>query len=341
MFHRLILASLLVLAGTFPAVQADGTVEKVLHVGKLRCGVSDNLPGFAFKNADGQWQGFTADFCRAVAAAILGDGQKVEFYPLTAAGALPVLFSGRIDLISAATMTFGREAAIGVDFPGIYFLDGQSLIVHKSSGAKRIEDLDKATVCVRKGSTSETAVANAFQRLGLAYQPLVIEAMSDMEQAFKEGHCPALAGLRSALVAWTNQNTGKSESSQFELLPGYISKEPTGPVVRRGDEHWRVLVRWVLYALIEAEEQGITQSRVISQRDSASGPKMRDFLVDSGPLAKGLGLRPDWVVKVIASVGNYGEMFDRNLGEGSPYKIERAFNRLWKDGGLLYSPPFQ
>ena len=339
MIRHLTHIGFLVLAVMFPTVQADGTVDKVLREGRLHCGVGENLHGFAVKDVQGQWQGFNVDFCRAVAAAILGDGRAVDFMPLTPVGALPALLSGQIDLISAATLTFGREAAIGLVFPGIYFLDGQSLIVQKSIGAKRIEDLGKATVCVRKGTTSETAVANAFQRRGLAYQPLVIETLPDTVRAFKDGRCQAVAGVRSALAAWINHNP--DESSRFEILPGYISMEPMGPVVRQGDDRWMALVRWVLYALIEAEEREISRSQVLAQRESASDPIVHRFLVDSGPLGKPLGLRPDWVVKVIATVGNYGEMFDRNLGEDSPLKIERAYNRLWKHGGLLYSPPFQ
>ncbi len=318
---------------------AGDTVDKVVAKGVLRCGVSQSLPGFALQDGTGRWQGLNVEFCRALAAAVLGDADKVKIIPLSSAGRFPSLLTGQVDVLAhTATLTLAREATIGLEFAGIYFLDGQGFMVPGTKGASRVEDLDGATVCLEKGTTSEAILANVFQNSKLKYTPLALEHLPDLTQAFFSGRCQALLSDRSKLAAILA--TTPKGAEQFQILPGYFSKEPMGPVVRRGDEQWLTLVRWVLFALIEAEEQEITRDTVRHLLDGGASPAQRRFLLDSGPLGKSLGLPSGWVAAAIAATGNYGEIYARNLGEGSPLKIERGYNRLWKNGGLFYSPPF-
>ena len=260
---------------------------------------------------------------------------------LSAAGRLPALLSGQIDLLSHTTsVSFAREAAIGVVFPGIYFLDGTQILVAKSTNAKRVDDLNGTTVCIEKKTTGATVVANTFQHRGLKYIPLELEGLSDVQQALFEGRCQALAALQSKLRAFLAA-APPEKANQFEILPEYLSKQTLGPAVRRGDEKWVALVRWVLYALIEAEELGISAKQLANMGAIISKPREKSLLIDSGMLGKDLGLRPDWAIKAIGTVGNYGEIYERNFGKASTLKMDRAYNRLWKDGGLLYSPPFE
>lgn len=321
---------------------AESMAAKVLREGELKCGVSNEQLGFAYHDQNNRMQGLTVDFCRAVAAAVLGDGNAVKFVPLTAAGRLPALLSGQIDLLAhTASVSFAREAAIGVVFPGVYFLDGTQLLVARSTKAKRVDDLNGATVCIEKKTTAASVVVNTFQYRGLKYTPLEFETLSDVYQALYDGRCQALVAVQSKLRAFlTTAPPDKAE--QFEILPEYLSKQALGPVVRRGDEKWVALVRWVLYALIEAEELGISAKRLADMMgDTISELRVKSLLIDSGILGKDLGLRQDWAIKAIGTVGNYGEIYERNFGQASTLKMDRAYNRLWKDGGLLYSPPFE
>lgn len=320
------------------AAMAGGTLDKVRGNGMLRCGVSQNLAGFASQDAGGHWQGLNVDFCRAIAAAALGDADKVKFVPLSPSARFPVLLSSQIDLLAhSATLTFGREAVVGLEFAGIYHLDAQTFMVPRSDGAERLEDLNGATVCVQKGTTGESVLPDVFRPRKLEYKALVLESQADFTTAFFAGRCRALLSERSALAAILSSVPGGAE--KFTILPQNFSKEPMGPVVRRGDEEWLTLVRWVLFALIEAEEAGVSRENISSLHDYS--PDQRRLLVDSGPLGASLGLASGWVGRVISAVGNYGEIYERNLGGASPLKIDRGRNRLWKDGGLLYSPPFR
>jgi len=309
--------------------------QKVIH-----CGITEELAGFSLKDRTGRWQGGGPDFCRAVAAAALGDADKVEFIPLKTASRFPMLLSGKIDLLShTATVTFGREAGIGVRFPGVYFFDGQGFMVLRSAKKRTIRDLNGATVCVVKGTTHQTNLANTFQQQKLKYTPLVVDTLSAATDALLKGRCQAVTSDRSQLVAI--RATTPEGPQQLNIIPGTFSVEPIGPVVRRGDEEWFTLVRWVLFALIEAEELGVTRENVRSLLKNMSSVALRDFLITSGQTGKTLGLRNDWVVSVIGAVGNYGEIYERNFGQKSSLKIERGHNRLWSQGGLMYAPPFQ
>jgi general L-amino acid transport system substrate-binding protein len=320
--------------------RAGPTLDKVRSMGVVTCGVYEGLAGFSSTDPLGRFQGLAPDFCRAVAAAALGDSQKVKFVPLSSSSRLPVLLSGKIDLLAhSTTVTFGREAGIGVRFTGVYFHDGGTFLVPRASNIRKIEDLDRKTICVEKGTTHETNLGNVFQARGLSHEPLVIESLAGLAKALSAGECQAFVGDRSQLAAMRSLAPGGAE--QWDILDAIISKEPLGPVVRRGDDDWFTLVRWVLFALIEAEERGVARENVRNMQKTSTDPGLLWFLNECGQVGKPLGLKPDWVAEVVAQVGNYGEIYDRHFGSQSPLKIERGPNRLWTQGGLLISPPFQ
>lgn len=340
--RMVLIVCILMIAGmvTISSALAGATLENVREIGVLRCGVNEELTGFSYKNKAGRWEGFTVDFCRAVAAATLGDGEKVRFVPLRSPSRFPVLLSGKIDLLAhTATVTFGREAAIGVRFAGVYFFDGQAFMVPRRSGLRRIEDLNGKSICVGKGTTHRMNLEDTFRARGLTYKLLVLDSREEMTKAFLSGRCQAYTADRSSLAAVLVSAPGGSE--RFEILPGNISKEPLGPVVRRGDEEWFTLVRWVLFALIEAEELGVTRENVRTLQKKTTDPALSWFLNSSGQVGGSLKVKPDWVATVIAQVGNYGEIYERYFGTRSALKIERGLNRLWNRGGLLLAPPFQ
>jgi general L-amino acid transport system substrate-binding protein len=325
-------------ASALPA-QAGETLNRIRDNKELRCGVTERLLGFSFQDERGEWHGFNVDFCRAVAVAVLGDAAKVSFTPLTAPNRFPALLSGRIDLLAhTVTWTFGREAGIGIKFPGVYFYDGQTFAVRVDQNIKRIEDLAGMTICVEKGTTLQKNLADTFEKRGIPYTPLVVDSQAELLEAMGAKRCRACTAERSVLAAL---RAAAPHGRDFAILPGEMSKEPLTPAVRRGDEDWLTLVRWVLFALIEAEERGVTNSNVRTLQKTTSDPELRWFLNSSGERAKALGLKPDWIADVIAAVGNYGEIYERNFGGTSGLGIDRGLNRLWKEGGLLIAPPFQ
>jgi general L-amino acid transport system substrate-binding protein len=319
---------------------AGDTLSGVKSRGVLNCGVSEGISGFSIKDGGGHWSGLDVDFCRAVAAAVLGDGQKVRFVPLFAPARFPALKSGQIDLLARnTTWTLGREANLGTHFAGTLYYDGQSFLVPRGGHARRPEDLAGSTICVVKGTTHEVNLADYFKTRGLSFTPIVTESVLQAKEAFFKGGCQAYSADASNLAAIRLESPGGADASI--LMPDRISKEPLGPAVRRGDEQWFTIVKWVLFALIEAEERGITRENVRTALDTASDPSVMAFLDKHGGYGKALGIAPGWVVRVIETVGNYGEMFERNLGAGSPLKLERGLNRLWTQGGLMYAPPFR
>ena len=325
---------------TSPALSGE-TLTRVRANKEVRCGVTQRLLGFSFQDENGRWQGFNVDFCRAVAAAALGDAEKVSFTPLTAPNRFPVLLSGRIDLLAhTTTWTFGREAGIGIDFPGIYFYDGQTFAVPaERKDIKRIEDLNGMTICVEKGTTFQLNMADVFEKRGIKYTPMVVDSQEELVKSIRAGRCQACTAERSVLAAL--RAAAPEGAKRFKIISEEISKEPLAPAVRRGDAQWTTLVRWVLFALIQAEEYGVTSANVRALQKTAIDPELQWFLNSCGQRGKALGLKPDWVAEVIAAVGNYGEIYERNLGSASALKIERGLNRLWKHGGLLYAPSFQ
>ena len=319
---------------------AGPTLDRVRASGVVRCGVGEGLPGFCLKDTAGRLQGFNVDFCRAVAAAALGNPDKAVFVPVSTANRFPILLSDKIDLLMRnTTYTFEREAALGVRFAGIYFYDEGAFMVPRRHAGHNIAELNGATIGVGKRTTHETNLKDYFLQRGWTYKPLPLGTLSEMMAAFFGGQCQALCSDRSELAAIRMMAPGGPQ--EYDLLPEIISKEPLGPVVRRGDEDWLCLIKWVLFALIEAEERGVTQANVRTLQNSSTDPGLRRFLDSDGLPEKSLGVSPGWVVRVVEAVGNYGEIFERHLGSHSELKLERGFNRLWTQGGLMYAPPFR
>lgn len=337
----IIVACLYAMIGALPTPSATAgeTLTRVRAQHELRCGVTEKLLGFSFQDENGRWRGFNVDFCRAVAVAVLGDAEKVSFIPLSAPNRFPTLLSGKIDLLAhTATWTFGREAGIGIKFPGVYFYDGQTFAVRTDQNIKRIEELAGMTICVEKGTTYQKNLADTFEKRGIPYTPVVVDSQKELLEAMRARRCQVCTSEHSVLAAL---RAAAPHGKDYTILSGEISKEPLAPAVRRDDEEWVTLVRWVLFALIEAEERGVTSANVRALQEKTTDPQLRWFLNSSGERGKTLGLKPDWVANVIAAVGNYGEIYERNLGAASGLNIERGMNRIWKQGGLLYAPPFQ
>ncbi len=314
------------------------TLDAVKSRGRLRCGVSEGIAGFSERDASGRWSGFNVDFCRAVAAATLGNAEKVVFVPLRASERFPALQHNAIDLLLRnTTWTLGREAGLRVQFLGILYYDGQAFMVPKKAGVKKIDQLNGATVCVEKGTTHVQNLAYYFAARSMKVTPLILDSTKDVASAFFTGRCRAYTSDSSQLAAVRLQAPGGPES--FEILPERISKEPLGPVVRRGDDDWFTLVRWVLFALIAAEEAGITQDNITASLKETHDPALRRAFGIEGGYGKALGVGDDWAVRAVKAVGNYGEMFERNVGRVGKLKLDRGLNRLWTEGGLMYAPP--
>jgi general L-amino acid transport system substrate-binding protein len=322
-----------------PAAAGD-VVKSVKARGSLRCGVSEGVAGFSIKNASGRWTGLDADFCRAVAAAVLGDPEKVEFRPLKASERFPALNSRAVDLLARnTTWTMSREVLLNVRFPGVLFYDAQGFMVGANSGVKTAAGLKGATICVVKGTTHVEHLIDYFGGSGAGVEPLIIDSEVGAADAFFAGKCRAFTSDFSHLTAARLRGPGGAQA--FVILPERVSKEPLGPVVASGDDIWLLTVRWVLFALIAAEESRITQSNVEATLNEKHSASMRRFLQYEKQYSKVLGVRQDWVVRVIKAVGNYGEMYERNVGGESALKLERGLNRLWTQGGLMYAPPLR
>jgi general L-amino acid transport system substrate-binding protein len=331
-------AILVLLSGAASPLHAGELLEAIKARGTLRCGVSEGIPGFSVKDASGRWQGLDADFCRAVAAAVLGDPERVELVPLKASTRFPALQARRIDLLARnTTWTFSREVALGLQFPGVLFYDGQGFMVPAGSGIAKPTDLNGATVCVEKGTTHEPNLSFYFTSRGLSVTPLVIDSAREVVKAFFAGRCRAYTADGSTLAGARLAAPGGPGS--VEILPERISKEPLAPVVLSTDREWVTVVRWVLFALILAEEEGATRDNVEAVVADARTALSRLIGAQRAVLAQSLGIKPGWAIRAVKAVGNYGELYDRNVGAGSPLGIERGLNRLWTDGGLMYAPP--
>ena len=311
--------------------------------GSVICGVNGSLPGFSFLDEAGEMTGFDADFCRALAAAVLGDSEEVEYRALSTDQRGPALQTGEVDvLIRNTTWTVSRDTSWGLFAPTTFY-DGQAIMVNSTlTDATTIEDLDGATICVQSGTTTELNLADTFSSAGLTYEPAVFADIDPTYQAYEEERCDAVTSDRSQLVA---RRTAFANPDDHVILEDVLSKEPLGPVVPLGDDPWFNVVKWVVYATIEAEELGITSENVEDTVGSSEDPVVQRLLgvtpADADPFESGLGLDADWVVNVISQVGNYGEIFERNLGAGTPFELERGLNALWTEGGLLYSPPYR
>jgi general L-amino acid transport system substrate-binding protein len=325
---RLAAAVLTFLAST--SVGFAGTLDEVRARDKLICGVSEGLGGFSEQDGAGAWQGFDVDFCRAVAAAVLGDTEKVEYLPLSAEARFAALSDGRIDLLSRnSTWTMSRDLALGLDFPGTSYFDGQGFMIPAIFGAISPLELDGASICVISGTTTEANAMAYFEKAGLKVSFLSFEERDEARAAYAEARCDAYTADRSALAA---ERAALPAPDEHVILKDVISKEPLGPVVRDTDPQWTTLIRWTLFALIDAEEQGLDAA-------SMSGAGADAAKAMGAPAVKALDLSEDWLVKVLAGVGNYGEVFERNLGEETPMQLSRGVNALWTQGGILYAPP--
>jgi general L-amino acid transport system substrate-binding protein len=323
-----------------PQAQCGEILDAVKSRGLLRCGVSEGIAGFSERDAAGRWRGLDADFCRAVAAAVVGDPERVQFVPLKASTRFPALQARRIDLLARnTTWTLVREAALGVQFPAILFHDGQGFMVPASAPVKTPADLATKTVCVEKGTTHEKKLSQYFDARGLRVTPLVVDSALEVAETYFAGRCAAYTSDASQLAAMRLKAPGGAKA--HVILPERISKEPLGPVVPDGDSQWVTLVRWILFGLIRAEEANITHAKVHqgiwSPRDQTG-----QILVDRRDIVgRALGLQGDWAARTVKAVGNYGEMYERNFGKGGGLDIERGPNRLWLQGGLMYAPPFE
>jgi len=325
-----------VVFGTEAALAQSPTLDVVKKRGELVCGVNTGLAGFSAPDDRGNWIGIDVDFCRAVAAAIFRDGSRVRFVPLNAKERFTALQSREVDILSRnTTWTMSRDTSLGLNFTGILYFDGQAFLTRRSLGLKSAEELRGASICVQSGTTNELNLADFFGTRRLYYRPVVYERLVEVIGAYSSGRCDAFTTDSSQLIA---ERTRLADPDQHVMLPDLISKEPLGPAVRQGDAGWSNIVRWCLFALINAEELGVTQANVEEQRNAAN-PEIRRLLGTEGDYGRGIGLDDDWVVSIVRAVGNYGESFERNLGQGSPLKIARGRNALWKDGGLMYAPP--
>ena len=326
------------LCGVFTASVASAatTLESVKEKGHLQCGVTSGLPGFSQPDDKGNWTGIDVDTCRAVAAAVFGDAQAVEFTPLTAKERFTALQSGEIDMLSRnTTWTLTRDASLGLNFAGVNYYDGQGFLINKGIGVDDATQLDGATVCIQAGTTTELNLSDYFRAKGMEYKPIVFDTSEQTVQGFASGRCDVLTSDRSQLAALRSK---LSDPDSAKILPNTISKEPLGPVVRQGDDQWFNIVKWVLAVQINAEELGVTSANVDDMLKS-DNPNIQRLLGTDGDMGAKLGLPGDFGAKIVKQVGNYGEMYDRNVGPDTPLGLERGINALWTEGGVMYAPP--
>ncbi len=318
---------------------AGASLDAVKSKGFVQCGVSTGLPGFSTADDKGNWTGIDVDVCRAVAAAVFGDASKVKFSPLTAKERFTALQSGEVDMLSRnTTWTLTRDSSLGLNFAGVNYYDGQGFLVSKKLGVKSALELDGASFCIQAGTTTELNLADYFRANKMSYTPVTFDTSDQTVKAFEAGRCDALTSDQSQLYALRIQLANPDGAM---VLPEVISKEPLGPVVRQGDDEWFNIVKWTLFALVNAEEYGVTSKNVDELKAKSTDPNIRRLLGLEGIKGKGLGLSDDWAYNAIKQVGNYGEMFERNVGKGSPLKIARGLNALWSKGGIQYAPPIR
>lgn len=328
-------AALLAMSGSVSA----STLDDVKAKGFIQCGVSQGLPGFSNPDEAGNWTGLDVDMCRAVAAAVFGDADKVKFSPLSAKERFTALQSGEIDILSRnTTWTMTRDTALGLNFAGINYYDGQGFMVKKELGITSAHELDGASGCVNIGTTTELNMADFFRANSMSYKPVVFEKADEVVAAYDSGRCDFYTTDVSGLAA---QRIKLADPDAHMVLPEVISKEPLGPVVRHGDDQWLDIVKWTLFAMIQAEESGITSANVVNKSKMSINPVVKRLLGAEGDLGGVLGLETDWVVQIIEQVGNYGESFERNVGMNTPLQLPRGVNALWNQGGLMYPSPLR
>ena len=334
----LALAGGMTLSLTLPlAVHAD-TLETIKSADAIKCGVSDNLPGFSFLNDKGAWTGFDADYCRAFSAAVFGAGDKVKFTPVAFNQSFTALQSGEVDVLSrSVTYTISRDTQLKVNFTPPNFYTGQSFMAHKELGAKSVKDLDGAAICVLAGSVTERYIADYFRANNMKFTPIAIEQTSQVQSVYESGRCDAMSHETPSLAI--ARSRFKNPDAHV-ILPEVIAKSYEAPLVREGDDRWNDIIRWTHFALVTAEELGITQKNV-EEKLKSGDPVVRTFLGVDGDIGEKMGLAKDWTVNVIKAVGNYGEIYNKHLGSDSALKIERGMNDLYERGGLLYAPSWR
>jgi general L-amino acid transport system substrate-binding protein len=331
-----LVASLALAAGANAA--KSPSLERVKKNGFLRCGVNEGLPGFANPDSKGNWSGFDVDFCRALAAVILNDPSKVRFTPTSAKVRFTTLQSGEVDLLSRnTTWSMSRDVQLGLEFIGVTYYDGQGFLVPKKLKVTSAKQLNGATVCTNTGTTTELNLADYFRSNNLKYKIIAFEKNAEVLAAYDAGRCDAYTTDASGLYA---ERLKLKKPDEHLILPEIISKEPLGPAINHGDQQWGDVVRWTLFALVNAEELGVT-SKNVDQMLKSTNPEIRRLLGVEGAFGESLGLTNDFAVRAIRKVGNYGEIFERNVGQGSPLKIKRGLNALWNKGGVLYAPPIR
>jgi general L-amino acid transport system substrate-binding protein len=333
-----VLWALFVLAGLgAPASVVEAAVlDQVKSKGFLQCGVSQGLPGFSTPDDKGNWTGIDVDLCRAIAAAVFDDATKVRYSPLTAKDRFTALQSGEIDVLSRnTTWTSSRDTSLGLNFAGVNYYDGQGFLVRKDKKVSSALELSGASICTQTGTTTELNVADFFRARNMKYEVVAFSTADETVKAYEAGRCDVFTSDVSQLYA---MRLKLANTSDHIVLPEIISKEPLGPVVRHGDDQWLDVVKWVLFAMLNAEELGVTTKNVDDMVKS-NNPEVKRLLGTEGNFGEQLGLTKDWVVRIVRHVGNYGESFDRNVGAGSKLGIERGLNRLWNKGGIQYAPP--
>ncbi|MBK8973320.1 MAG: amino acid ABC transporter substrate-binding protein [Hahellaceae bacterium] len=317
------------------AASAD-TLENVKKKGFIQCGVSTGLPGFSNPDEKGNWTGLDVDVCRSVAAAVFGDSTKVKYTPLNAKERFTALQSGEVDLLPRnTTWTLSRDASLGINFVGVNYYDGQGFLISKKLGVASAKELDGAAICIQAGTTTELNLADYFRANNMKYTPVVFDTSDLTVKGFESGRCDVLTSDQSQLYALRIKLANPSDAI---VLPEVISKEPLGPAVRQGDDGWFNIVRWSLFAAMNAEELGVTAANVDVMK-KGDNPDVGRLLGKEGGFGQMLGLSEDWAFNIIKQVGNYGEQFERNVGQGSPLKISRGLNALWTQGGIQYAPP--
>ena len=319
-------------------VARSSTLDKVLDRKKLSCGVSGQLPGFSYVDQQGKYSGLDVDICRAIASALFNDPNAVAYRNLNAKERFTALQAGEIDILSRnTTWTTSRDSSVGLEFAPVVFYDGQGMMVKKSSGIKDLKGLQGKSVCVQTGTTTEQNLADQMRKLGVKYTPIVFEDDNANYAAYEQGRCEGVTTDRSGLVS--RRSTLKNPSENV-ILDTVMSKEPLAPAVKNGDSRWFDTTKWVIFGLIEAEELGINSKNIDSFANSQD-PVVKRLLGTEGDLGKGLGLPNDFVARAVRNVGNYGEIYERNLGAKTPFKLARGQNNTWEKGGLMYAPPFR
>ncbi len=330
----------LVFAAMSITAYAGKTLDAIKKRGRVRCGVSNGLPGFSSPDSKGKWKGLDVDVCRAFAAAVFGDSKKIDVVGLSAQQRFTALQSGEVDVLTRnTTHTLSRDTALGLNFAPVNYYDGQGFLVRKALGVKNARGLNGASICVIQGTTNERNLSDYFRKHKMKYKPVVMENNNELFKAFMAGRCDVFSTDASGLAA---QRSKTKKPSELVILPDIISKEPLAPAVRHGDDEWLDIVKWTVYAMIAAEEMGIT-SRNVKRMKKSSDPDVQRLLGVIKGNGKAIGLTETWAYNIIKQVGNYGESFERNVGKNTPLKLARGLNGLWTTGknGLMYAPPLK